>query len=110
MHLWELSAIYSDDDFFDENRSFNLLFLMEAARPSLHLTDRNWRWTIPVDTIRFSPDQNGNLEISWGGPPREEQTRIKMTWNTHFLVVEVLLLRGAAVVRSATFSQRGSLL
>jgi len=52
MHLWELKEIYSDYYFFDENCSFNLLFLLEAARPSLHLTDLGWRWTIPVDTIR----------------------------------------------------------
>lgn len=38
MHLWELSDVYSDYWFLDENCSYNLLFLIEAARPSLHLT------------------------------------------------------------------------
>ncbi|MBI3752566.1 MAG: DUF4105 domain-containing protein [Deltaproteobacteria bacterium] len=52
-HLWELKDIYSDYYFFDENCSYNLLFLLEAARPSLHLTDRTGLWVIPVDTIRI---------------------------------------------------------
>jgi hypothetical protein len=57
MHLWEVRDIYSDYYFFDENCSFDLLLLLEAARPSLHLADAFWNnkfhfWVIPVDTIR----------------------------------------------------------
>lgn len=52
-HLWELKDIYSDYYFFDENCSYNLLFLLEAAKPSLLLTDRTRAWVIPVDTIRI---------------------------------------------------------
>lgn len=52
MHLWELKDIYSYYYFSDENCSYNLLYLLEAARPSLSLTDRAGLWVIPVDTIR----------------------------------------------------------
>jgi hypothetical protein len=52
-HIWELRDIYSDYYFFDENCSYNLLFLLEAARPSLHLTDRCRPWIIPIDTVRL---------------------------------------------------------
>ena len=56
MHIWELRATYSDYYFFTENCSYNLLFLLEAARPSLELTNSyrtNVRfWVIPSDTIR----------------------------------------------------------
>jgi hypothetical protein len=57
MHAWELRDIYSDYYFFDENCSFDLLLLLEAARPSLHLSDVFWDnkarfWVIPIDTIR----------------------------------------------------------
>ena len=57
MHAWELRDIYSDYYFFDENCSFDLLLLLEAARPSLHLSDEFWDnkarfWVIPIDTIR----------------------------------------------------------
>lgn len=56
LYIWELQNIYSDYYFFDENCSYNLLFLLEAARPSLRLTDEVGNglrfWVIPVDTIR----------------------------------------------------------
>jgi len=57
MHVWEVRDIYSDYYFFDENCSFDLLLLLEVARPSLGLTDAFWDnkvrfWVIPVDTIR----------------------------------------------------------
>ncbi len=52
LHIWELRGIYSNYYFFDENCSYNLLFLLETARPSVHLTDRMGAWVIPSDTVR----------------------------------------------------------
>ncbi len=61
MHIWELKDIYSNYYFFDENCSFDLLFLLEAARPSVHLTDAFWGkakfWVIPSDTVRIIREQ-----------------------------------------------------
>jgi len=55
LHIQELQNIFSDYYFLDENCSFNILFLIEAGRPSLHLTDSYWSsWgygVIPLDTI-----------------------------------------------------------
>lgn len=60
MHIWELRNVYSDYYFFTENCSFNLLYLLEAARPSARLADR-FRgrvrfWVIPSDTVRVVVD------------------------------------------------------
>ena len=52
-HIWELRDIASDYYFFDENCSFDLLFLLEAARPSLQLTESTRPWVIPIDTVRL---------------------------------------------------------
>lgn len=52
MHAFEMDLIYSDYYFFDENCSYNLFFLLDAARPSLHLADSMPLWVIPLDTIR----------------------------------------------------------
>jgi hypothetical protein len=57
MHLWELQNIYSNYYFFDENCSYMLLFLIEAARPDVYLTDSFLYWVIPVDTIRIIKEQ-----------------------------------------------------
>lgn len=55
LHTWELQSIASDYYFFDENCSFMLLFLLEAARPELQLAQEYWDrhsfWVIPPDTI-----------------------------------------------------------
>jgi len=51
-HIWELQEIYSYYYFFDENCSYNLLFLLEAARPGLQLTGGFEPSVIPVDTIK----------------------------------------------------------
>ncbi len=52
MHIWEMKEMYSYYYFFDENCSYNLLFLLEAARPSLNLTDGFFYWVVPVDTVK----------------------------------------------------------
>ncbi|MDT8440471.1 MAG: DUF4105 domain-containing protein [Desulfuromonadales bacterium] len=55
LHTWELQSIASDYYFFDENCSFMLLFLLEAARPELQLAREYWErsafWVIPAETI-----------------------------------------------------------
>ena len=52
LHLWELQNIYSYYYFFNENCSYNLLFLLDAARPGSQLVKQFNRWVIPVDTIK----------------------------------------------------------
>jgi len=51
-HIWELKDIASSYYFFDENCSYRLLYLLEAARPAIHLTDQFFYWVIPLDTVR----------------------------------------------------------
>jgi hypothetical protein len=58
LHLWELQDIYSDYFFFDENCAYTLLFLLDAARPSLKLTDELGLWVMPIDTIRLMAGKN----------------------------------------------------
>ncbi len=52
-HAWELQNIYSRYYFFDENCAFNLLYMLDVARPSLRLTDDKAWFVIPIDTIKL---------------------------------------------------------
>ena len=52
MHIWELQRIYSYYYFFGENCSYNLLYLLDAARPSLKMVDQFRWWVIPIDTVK----------------------------------------------------------
>ena len=51
-HLWELREQYADYYFFDENCAYQLLFLLDVARPGLRLTDQFQLYAIPLDTVR----------------------------------------------------------
>ena len=57
LHIREMDSIASDYYFFDENCSYVLLFLLEAARPTLKLTDQFHGWMIPLDSIRMIKEQ-----------------------------------------------------
>lgn len=65
LHIWEMKDIYSDYYFFDENCSYNILFLLEAARPAIHLTDRFPGWVIPLDTVRGIADENLLADVAY---------------------------------------------
>jgi len=65
LHLWELRKIYSDYYFFDENCAYNLLFLLEAARPDLRLTEQMPLWVMPVDTVRLVGQHDLIAEASY---------------------------------------------
>lgn len=56
LHVWELRGIASRYFFFDENCSYNLLFLLDAARPGQRLSARTGGWVIPLDTVRLVAD------------------------------------------------------
>ncbi len=51
LHVWELRERYSDYYFFDENCSYNLLFLLDSARPTAKLTAFRTPLVVPLDTI-----------------------------------------------------------
>ncbi len=51
LHAWELKDRYARYYYLDENCSYQILFLLEAARPGVRLTDRYPAWVTPLDTV-----------------------------------------------------------
>lgn len=51
-HTWELGPTVFDYFFFDENCSYHLLSLLDAARPELRLSEQFTWWAIPLDTVK----------------------------------------------------------
>lgn len=51
-HAWEVQNLWSRYFFFSENCSYNLYYLLDAARPGLNLTAKPPLYVIPVDTIK----------------------------------------------------------
>lgn len=50
-HIWELNGTSSYYYFFTENCSYNMLWLLELARPSLHLREYFAYQVIPLETV-----------------------------------------------------------
>ncbi len=50
-HIWELNGTHSDYYFFTENCSYNMLWLIEIARPSIHLREYFFYDVIPLETV-----------------------------------------------------------
>lgn len=57
-HMIEMENIYSDYFFINENCSYNLLFLIEAAKPETKITDAFGFGVEPIDTIRVAKKNN----------------------------------------------------
>lgn len=64
-HIWELQNIESSYYFLDENCSYNLMFLIEVARPELHLTDKAGFFVLPTDTVRSVMDAGIVEEVKY---------------------------------------------
>lgn len=58
-HLWEMRGHWSEYYFFDENCSYQLLFLLDAARPTLGLAGEFAFHVIPVDSVRAVLEREG---------------------------------------------------
>ncbi len=50
-HIWELGNIYSNYYFFDENCSYNMLWLLEIARDGVNLRGQFFYQVSPAETI-----------------------------------------------------------
>lgn len=57
-HIWELNAANSFYYFFTENCSYNMLWLLEVARPSLKLREKFNLAVIPLETIHVAKENN----------------------------------------------------
>lgn len=78
MHIVELENIYSDYYFFDENCSYNLLFLLEVARPTVNLTDQFSFTVMPIETI-LAVEKEGLIESVDYRPAKATKIRHKIS-------------------------------
>lgn len=56
-HIWELRRSYNWYYFFEENCSYNMLWLMEVARPSAHLREHFVYQVIPMETVHACEEE-----------------------------------------------------
>ena len=59
LHLWELGGTYFDYYYIQENCSYHMLTVLEAANPDLELSDKFFFSVQPADTIKVLAEQEG---------------------------------------------------
>lgn len=64
-HVFDLAGIYSRYYFTGENCSYNLLFLLEAARPSTQITQKISGVVEPVETVKLVYNSNLTDKIEY---------------------------------------------
>jgi len=57
-HIWELNGTQSNYYFFTENCSYNMLWLMEIARPSISLRKYFHYEVIPLETVHATNEEH----------------------------------------------------
>lgn len=68
-HIWELRRLQFEYYFLRENCAWQVLTLLEAADPTLGLSDQFAFWTLPADTLRRL-DRRGRLGEATARPAR----------------------------------------
>jgi len=69
-HVWELRGVPFRYFFFDDNCAYQLLALIDIARPELELRRQFPLWAIPIDTVRVvSSDTDLISTSSWRASP-----------------------------------------
>ncbi|WP_416768562.1 DUF4105 domain-containing protein [Sulfurimonas sp. ST-25] len=56
-HIWELKGVYNWYFFFDENCSYNMLWLMEIARPDVDVRGHFAYHIIPMETVHATEEE-----------------------------------------------------
>lgn len=90
-HTWELGPTVFDYYFFDENCSYHLLSLIDAARPELQLSEQFTWWAIPLDTIKAIARQPGLLSAVRYRPANSSELQYR---------AQLLAPQGAAIAKS----------
>ena len=56
-HIWEIKDVHSSYYFFTDNCSYEMLWLIEAARPSVHLREHFFFEVIPLETVHVAKEE-----------------------------------------------------
>lgn len=69
-HIWELNNTHSHYYFFTENCSYNMLWLLEVARPSVHLREYFTYAVIPLETVHVAKEEKLIEDIKYRASKR----------------------------------------
>jgi hypothetical protein len=93
-HIWELNGTHSYYYFFTENCSYNMLWLLEVARPSVHLRDYFTYNVIPLETIHAAKEENIIADVHYRASKRTVLLKYEKLLDENYLHIPRALVRG----------------
>lgn len=99
-HIWELKDTYSNYYFFDENCSYNMLWLLEIARPTVTLRDRFFYQVSPPETIFEIVNANLVKSKDYRPSKRKVLTEYENYLNSDEIVIAKLLSTDITKIKS----------
>ena len=91
-HIWELNGTNSFYYFFTENCSYNMLWLLEAARPSLHLRNKFFYQVIPLETVHVAKEEGIVTTKSYRPSKRTILLKYEQLIKKEYINIPVLLV------------------
>jgi len=92
-HIWELNGTNSFYYFFTENCSYNMLWLLEAARPSLHLRDKFLYQVIPLETVHVAKEAKIIVSNNYRPSKRTILLKYEELINKEYINIPILLVK-----------------
>lgn len=104
-HVWELRGVYADYYFFSENCSYQLLTLLDVARPELDLAGQTRPWVIPTDTVRVIERAGLVARVDYRPSAATRLRAATDQLNEHEQQIAMDVARGTLAVDSPTLLQ-----
>jgi len=99
-HIWELNNTYSNYYFFTENCSYNMLWLIELARPSVHLREHFNYQVAPLETIHISKEENLLKNSTYRASKRTVLLKYEKLINTSYINIPQKLIESKIDIKT----------
>ncbi len=99
-HIWELNGTHSYYYFFTENCSYNMLWLLEVARPTLELRAHFTYDVIPLETVHVVKDAGIIKDMSYRPSKRTKLLKYETLLEKKYLELPIRLVENKCSVES----------
>ena len=91
-HIWELNDTHSYYYFFTENCSYNMLWFLEAARPTIDLRKYFTYQVIPLETVHATKNENIIKKSSYRASKRTLLLKYEELLDKKYIALALLLV------------------
>ncbi|HHH52846.1 MAG TPA: DUF4105 domain-containing protein [Bacteroidetes bacterium] len=98
-HIWELNNIQTNYYFFTQNCSYEMLWLLEVARPSIELRKEFTFQVIPFETVHEAKKAGLIKSMSYRPSKRAKLLKYETLINKKFIEYPILLVDGTMYVK-----------